>query len=634
MRKKNLNCMSQFFISCKESRIETNKSFYGCFYLGPFEPSQSITIANALRRTLLSELYGLAIVSVEIEGATHEYSTLPGIKDSVLDILLNLKEIVLKKTIKNFKPQVGYLRVRGPGVVRASHFHLPSFIQCVDPNQYIATLADNGFLNMKFIIQYGNKWLSTNKDQKNLSNSHTNLEDSLEFSNSMDQDQKNNNLLTKKNYKNNFNLHLKKRRLIFKKLKQIGIASTNLYINMLSQKASFLEKKKNFLSKRGIDQPSILTLKKKYSGINLKMTSNFKKLSQSIEKSLLEKKKNQIKQVFTLNNDPINLQPSVKKLGSVFKSSSQKEIKNRQKNLIKKINPSKKKLFFNSNPLMIDAIFNPISKVNYIIEINDFKAAVAKMEVSQNTAELYELFKVNSFQTKNLSENENTKIFSEDLESLFKIKDEIDGLTKKTVKHNITLEIWTNGSIHPRDALYQSFKNLIKVFLKLNKINTLASFNENLISNTQNLNIPERFNSSLIKKLKMGAFNTTFMKELIPITENSFLSSYVNPGLKNVNLILSKKSLLIKEILENPKENLLIGDKELKDSEIYQTDIGNLNLSLRSYSSLKRFGINSLGDLITLSKTNLSQLKIVKKKLGQISVKEITGILKKIGLEF
>lgn len=238
--------MSQFFISCKESRIETNKSFYGCFYLGPFEPSQSITIANALRRTLLSELYGLAIVSVEIEGATHEYSTLPGIKDSVLDILLNLKEIVLKKTIKNFKPQVGYLRVRGPGVVRASHFHLPSFIQCVDPNQYIATLADNGFLNMKFIIEYGNKWLSTNKDQNILSKSLINLEDSLEFGNLIDHDQKNNNLLTKKNFKNNFNLHLKKRRLILKKLKQIGIASTNLYINMVSQKANLLTKKKVF----------------------------------------------------------------------------------------------------------------------------------------------------------------------------------------------------------------------------------------------------------------------------------------------------------------------------------------------------------------------------------------------------
>jgi DNA-directed RNA polymerase subunit alpha len=137
--------MSQFFISCKESRIENNRSFYGCFYLGPFEPSQSITIANTLRRTLLSEIYGLGIVSVEIDGASHEYSSLPGVRDSILDILLNLKEIILKKTTRNFKPQIGYLRVRGPGVVRASHLRLPPNIQLVDPNQYIATLAENGF---------------------------------------------------------------------------------------------------------------------------------------------------------------------------------------------------------------------------------------------------------------------------------------------------------------------------------------------------------------------------------------------------------------------------------------------------------------------------------------------------------
>jgi DNA-directed RNA polymerase subunit alpha len=76
VERKNYHIMSQFFISCKESRIENNRSFMD-FYLGPFEPSQSITIANTLRRTLLSEIYGLGIVSVEIDGASHEYSSLP-----------------------------------------------------------------------------------------------------------------------------------------------------------------------------------------------------------------------------------------------------------------------------------------------------------------------------------------------------------------------------------------------------------------------------------------------------------------------------------------------------------------------------------------------------------------------------
>ena len=85
------------FISCKESRIENNRSFYGCFNLGPFDAGQSLTVANALRRTLLSECPGLGIISVTIENVSHEYSTLPGMRESVLDLLLNIKEIVLKK---------------------------------------------------------------------------------------------------------------------------------------------------------------------------------------------------------------------------------------------------------------------------------------------------------------------------------------------------------------------------------------------------------------------------------------------------------------------------------------------------------------------------------------------------------
>ena len=301
--------MSQFFISCKESKIENNRSFYGCFHLGPFEPSQSITIANALRRTLLSELYGLSIVSVEIEGASHEYSSLSGVKDSVLDILLNIKEIVLKKPVSSIaiKPQIGYLKARGPGVIRASNLRLPPFIQCVDPDQYIATLADNGFLNMKFIIQYSNKWLSNQNYKKNSDPSPKGGEASVKTSSGQPSESYNSfggipvslgvgvesdivtttvsetvenrlgtsltgdtsvkgpfggvgfrDLNTKEkikgfvrmghpkggggappkkkiyDYDSTFNLHLKKRRLIFKKLKQIGLKSSNLYINMLA----------------------------------------------------------------------------------------------------------------------------------------------------------------------------------------------------------------------------------------------------------------------------------------------------------------------------------------------------------------------------------------------------------------
>jgi DNA-directed RNA polymerase subunit alpha len=187
--------MNNFYLSCKECVHEGPRSFYGCFYLGPFNNSQSLTVANALRRTLLSEISGLGIITAQIEGVDHEYSTFLGIRESVLDILLNLKEIVLcynsnseyfnftnsnqitkkqkRKTL--LRPFIGYLQATGPGVIRASDLKLPSFLKCVDPDQYIATLAENGKLNLKIEIcenKFFNGKTNTNLfQQNNLKNS-------------------------------------------------------------------------------------------------------------------------------------------------------------------------------------------------------------------------------------------------------------------------------------------------------------------------------------------------------------------------------------------------------------------------------------------------------------------------------
>jgi DNA-directed RNA polymerase subunit alpha len=144
-----------FFLSSKDAYLENPRSFYGCFYLGPFKASQGLTIANALRRTLLAEIGGIAIAAVYIEGVTHEYSSLSGVRESVLDILLNLKDIVLKSTTEVNEPILGYLQARGPGAVYSSDLKLPNSVECVDPNQYIATLSHDGTLNSKFLILKG-----------------------------------------------------------------------------------------------------------------------------------------------------------------------------------------------------------------------------------------------------------------------------------------------------------------------------------------------------------------------------------------------------------------------------------------------------------------------------------------------
>ena len=155
--------MKNFFLACKEIRIEPTspKTYYGCFYLGPFPNGLALTVANALRRTLLSELPGLAITSLKIEGVAHEYSTIPGVRETVLDLLLNFKEIVIQKKSNDIvtATQYGYLQVRGPGTVRARDLKLPPNFQCVDSDQYIATLAEDGNLNCAFTIQEGKNFI-------------------------------------------------------------------------------------------------------------------------------------------------------------------------------------------------------------------------------------------------------------------------------------------------------------------------------------------------------------------------------------------------------------------------------------------------------------------------------------------
>ena len=151
--------MTYTLLSCIDSKIINSTTFYGRFELGTWNSGQALNIANILRRGLLSELSGTSITFVKIIGTSHEYDTLPGIQECILDILLNLKKIILKSEFKIFSPQVGFLNVRGPGIVRAGDLKLPFFINLIDPNQYIATLTQNGLLNIKFLIHSGKKYL-------------------------------------------------------------------------------------------------------------------------------------------------------------------------------------------------------------------------------------------------------------------------------------------------------------------------------------------------------------------------------------------------------------------------------------------------------------------------------------------
>lgn len=145
--------MAQFKIECIESSMDTDRSQYGKFVLGPLERGQGITVGNALRRVLLSNLEGAAITAVRIVGINHEFATIEGVREDVLEILLNLKEVVLKSY--SYQKQIGRLRVQGPATVTAGHFDLPSEAEVVDKNQYIATLSPGSTLEMECQLEKG-----------------------------------------------------------------------------------------------------------------------------------------------------------------------------------------------------------------------------------------------------------------------------------------------------------------------------------------------------------------------------------------------------------------------------------------------------------------------------------------------
>lgn len=151
--------MKNLIISCLESRVENDGVMYGRFLFGPAPRGLAVTIASALRRSLLSEVAGFAITHVEFVGPKHEYSTLPGTRETVLDVLLNLKKLTFTSTTKVRRKAIGYCSGRGPGVLTGRDLKLPPGIQCTNPDHVIAYLADDGHLQFSCLISSGKNYV-------------------------------------------------------------------------------------------------------------------------------------------------------------------------------------------------------------------------------------------------------------------------------------------------------------------------------------------------------------------------------------------------------------------------------------------------------------------------------------------
>ena len=533
--------MEHLLLSCIESRVENNRSFYGRFQLGPFDLGQGLTVATALRRTLLSELTGLAITAVAIRGASHEYSTLCGVRESVLDILLNLKQIVFsivdselennsfsKSAIKKnlSESQIGFLKVSGPGIVKARDIKLPTSIQCVDPDQYIATLADNGSLEIRFIICEGKNYIvqttSPSDISSPLSQQHFSYK-SLNLMSAADpkilqglQVSSLNKALSEKNKDD-----IKDQVLIKEESSNLkSLPLDNLTSDSLLNMQNTIE---------GTSGPTqVLTSNKVINSKEIDQNIEFNPTKNSIAKEQVD----QMSVEYPVGQQSENSEIKIASIhGLTTNNSISKTYRGRgestvfsRRDSIKKNSTEFLKLDEMTNVLLLDAVFMPVNRVNFLLE---------------NDEESLEL------------------------------------------KEKIILEIWTNGSIHPRKAIYEATSAIIRLLLPFQEVNSLQSFvlNSNLKPHHQNSQevVRRREFYSNKRKVKFAA--------------------------KKDNLAIKKNRAFI--------------------------DIGNLELSLRPYTCLKRANINTVNDLLQYSPDELLLLK----NFGKRSLEEVETILAQLGLK-
>jgi DNA-directed RNA polymerase subunit alpha len=154
-----------FQVQCLESSQKKPTELSAKFCIDPLAKGQGVTVGNALRRTLLSSIPGVAILGVRISDVDHEFSVVPGVKEDALEILLNLKQIVFKGLLN--EPIITRLNVQGPGLVTAQDIALPEGLELVDKHQYIATITNSTSLVMEFLLEQGQNYTLSEKTSSN-----------------------------------------------------------------------------------------------------------------------------------------------------------------------------------------------------------------------------------------------------------------------------------------------------------------------------------------------------------------------------------------------------------------------------------------------------------------------------------
>ena len=154
-------------IEIEKPRIETEEltedGKHGRFVIDPLERGFGNTLGNSLRRVLLSSLEGCAVTSIKIDGVLHEFSTIPGVKEDVTEIVLNMKSVVAK--LYETSPKVVEISAQGPCVVTAGDIKCDSEVEILNPEQHIATLGEDAKLNMEITIDKGRGYIPAERNK-------------------------------------------------------------------------------------------------------------------------------------------------------------------------------------------------------------------------------------------------------------------------------------------------------------------------------------------------------------------------------------------------------------------------------------------------------------------------------------
>ena len=155
-------------IGIEKPRIETAElaadGTYGKIIVEPLERGYGVTLGNSLRRILLSSLPGYAITSVKIDGVLHEFSTIPGVKEDVTEIILNLKNVILK--IHGDGPKTVYIDASGEGEVVAGDIKCDSEVEIINTDYHICTLDKDASINMELTVNKGRGYVSAEQNKK------------------------------------------------------------------------------------------------------------------------------------------------------------------------------------------------------------------------------------------------------------------------------------------------------------------------------------------------------------------------------------------------------------------------------------------------------------------------------------